>query len=179
MHMHYIELCISEMARTSLYPHATQGSILWSDARMGSDNMRDFDLDCLDISWRSVGGIKEWMDMFLSLPPAKCTGLTFIHIAQLARCLMVLYRLSTFIHPAWDCALVRNTVDLLSVPDSIADTIELISSEVGVTSPDDQFMRLSVMVRRFFHQSRRQNGPEEYCGGRCTMAQLQEGWCCC
>ena len=89
------------------------------------------------------------MNIFFSLPPAECTGLSFIHMAQLARCLMVLYRLSTFAQPAWDCHLVRSTVDLLLMLDSVADKLKLASSEVGERSPDDLFMHLSGMMRKF------------------------------
>ena len=153
MHMHYIELCMNETARTS-YLHAVQGPMSGpggtsdnDDTSMSGGNTLGFDL--LDFSWRSVGAIKAWMDIFFSLPPAECAGLSFIHMAQLARCLMVLYRLSTFAHPAWDCHSVRSTVDLLLVLDGVADKLELASSEAGERSPDDLFMRLSGMMRKF------------------------------
>ncbi|KAF2228774.1 hypothetical protein EV356DRAFT_497469, partial [Viridothelium virens] len=154
MHMHYIELCMSETARTS-YLHVTQGSRLGTGAidndndtsASGGGNTLAFDF--IDFSWRSVSAIKSWMDIFFSLQPAECAGLSFMHMAQLARCLVVLYRLSTFDHPAWDCLLVRNTIDLMSVLDSVASRLELASNEVGEQSPDDLFMHVSGMVRKF------------------------------
>ncbi|OBT39040.1 hypothetical protein VE00_10699 [Pseudogymnoascus sp. WSF 3629] len=152
MHMHYIELCMNETART-LYPNALQGPIPWPGGNSGNGaSMSGADslgYERLDFSWRSVGAIKAWMEMFFSLSPAECAGLSFIHMAQLARCLMVLYRLSTFVHPAWDCHLVRSTVDLLLVLDGVADKLELASSESGEISSEDQFMRLSRMMRKF------------------------------
>ncbi len=153
MHKQYIELCMNETARTS-YLHAVQGPISEAggtgnndDTSTSGSNSLGFDL--IDFSWRSVGTIKTWMEIFFSLPPSECAGLSFIHMAQLARCLMVLYRLSTFAHPAWDCDLVRSTVDLLLVLDSVVEKLELASSEAGERSPDDLFMHMAGMMRKF------------------------------
>lgn len=153
MHMHYIELCTNETART-LYPNALKEAISWPAITSGNEDatassVNPLSYDRLDFSWRSVGAIKAWMEVFFSLPPVECAGLSFIHMAQLARCLVVLYRLSTFVHPGWDCHLVRGTVDLLLVLDGVADKLELTSSTSGETSPEDQFMRLSGMMRKF------------------------------
>ena len=151
--MRYIELSMNETARTS-YLHAVQGPISGAGGTSDSNDSstsggNTLGFDCLDFSCRSVGAIKVWIDIFFSLSPAECAGLSFIHMAQLARCLMVLYKLSTFTHPAWDCQLVRSTVDLLFVLDGVAHKLELASSEVGERLPDDLFMRLSGMMRKF------------------------------
>lgn len=153
MHKHYIELCVNETAR-NLYFHAHQGLASGSGYMSGHDivdtsggNTPGYDR--LDFSWRSVGAIKAWMDTFFLLSPAECVGLSFIHMAQLARCLMVLYRLSTFVHPGWDCNLVRNTLDILLVLDGVAKNLELASSEAGEQLPDDQFMHLAGQMRKF------------------------------
>ena len=153
MHMHYIELCMNETARTSC-SHAVQEPISGPGDTSDNDDTstsggNTLGFDCLDFSCRSVSAIKAWMNIFFSLPPADCAGLSFIHMAQLARCLMVLYRLSTFAQPAWDCHLVRSTVDLLLVLDGVAEKLELASNEVGDRSPDDLFMHLSGMMRKF------------------------------
>jgi hypothetical protein len=153
MHKHYIELCVNETAR-NLYFHAHQG-LASGTGGIGSLDTVDtsggntLGFDRLDFSWRSVGAIKAWMDTFFLLSPAECAGLSFIHMAQLARCLMVLYRLSTFVHPGWDCTLVRNTLDILLILDGVAKSLELASSEAGEQSPDDQFMHLAGQMRKF------------------------------
>ena len=124
IHKYYIELCLTETAR-SLYSHAYQ--VLVSSA--GGLNEQDImdtragnslGFDRLYFSRRSVVAIKAWMETFFSLSRVECVALSFIYLAQLARCLMVLYRLSTFVHPGWDCAVVRNTLDILSVLDNVA-----------------------------------------------------------
>lgn len=153
MHKHYIELCVNETAR-NLYFHAQQGMVSGSGGLRGQDIVdtsggNSLGFDRFDFSWRSVAAIKAWMDTFFSLTPAECAGLCFIHMAQLARCLMVLYRLSTFVHPGWDCSLVRSTLDILSVLEGVIKHVELASKEAGEQSPDDQFMHLAGQMRKF------------------------------
>ncbi|KAI9684238.1 MAG: hypothetical protein M1822_005711 [Bathelium mastoideum] len=159
MHMHYVELCFNETARTS-YLHSYQGTASSSGSIINNYDASTPGHGLLDFSCRSVDVIKVWINTFLSLPPDECAGLSFIHMAQLARCLVVLYRLSTFAHPAWDCLLVRNTVDLLSVLDSVAEKLELASREAGEQSPDDLFMRLSGMMRKFRINAAATMGPK-------------------
>ena len=152
MHKYYIELCVNEIARNLFNPHqelaSSSGSMNGHDVvdSIGGDM---FGCDPLNCAWRSIGSIKAWMETFFSLPAAECAGLSFIHMAQLARCLMVLYRLSMLVYPGWDCNLVRNTLDILSVLEGVAKSLELASIEVGELSPDDQFTRLSAQMRKF------------------------------
>lgn len=164
MHKHYIELCVNETAR-NLYLHANPGT---SIAAMTTPNLTEahlgagptFSIDELDFSWRSVGAIKAWMNAFFALSPAKCAGLSFIHMAQLARCLMVLYKLSTLVHPGWDCALLRATLDILTVLDGVARNLELASEEVGEKMPEDQFMYLAGQMRKFRDKAASRMGPD-------------------
>ncbi|RDW58820.1 hypothetical protein BP6252_13296 [Coleophoma cylindrospora] len=153
MHRHYIELCVNETAR-SLYSSAHQGLVSGSGGISGHDPVNanggnTLGFDRLNFSWRSLGAIKAWMETFFSLSPAECAGLSFIHMAQLARCLVVLYRMSTFVHPGWDCNMVRNTLDILSVLDRVSKILELASNEAGEQLPDDQFMHLAGQMRKF------------------------------
>lgn len=196
MHMKYIELCTLEMACT-VYSNVVQGSTSASGGSKDNDDTstsggNTLGLDHVDFSCRSVDAIKAWMDIFFSLSPAECTGLSFIHMAQLARCLMVLYRLSTFVHPDWDCQLVRSTLDILLVLDGIADKLEMASSEAGEQSPDDLFMRLSGMMRKFRTNAAAKmgqkvnavedngwlsnGGAEAGGGGKVATAQNQPPW---
>lgn len=173
MHVKYLELCMYEMARTA-YSDAGQkptstcgGSNETDDMSTSGGNTLGFDR--VDFSCRSVAAIKAWMDIFFSLSPAECAGLSFLHMAQIARCLMVLYRLSTFVDPSWDCQLVRGTVDLLSVLNGVAEKLEMASGEAGEQSHDDLFMYLSSMMRKF-----RANAAVDL--NRKTTAAEDNGW---
>jgi len=115
-------------------------------------------LECL---WRSVSAIKSWLDVFFTLSPSACVGFSFLFWAQLSRCLVILYRLSTYADPAWDLQAVRNTVDLLLVLDRMADKLELASSEAGERSNDDLFMQIPRMMRMFRAWAGAKMAPEE------------------
>lgn len=114
-----------------------------------TSNSVRLDFDHLHFSWESLGAIKAWVEVFFSLSPAEYAGLSFMHVAPLARCLMVLYRLSAYAHQDWDCNSVRNTVDLLQILDIVAEKSEVASREADEQESDDLFMRLAGMMRRF------------------------------
>ena len=141
--MHYIELCINEASHT-----ANSGDpILPTPAAGNSICTPSFErLECL---WASVNAIKLWLDAFFTLPPSACLGFSFIFWAQLSRCLVTLYRLSTSADPSWDCQAVRNTVDLLVALDRIADRLEMINNEAGEGSNDGLFVQIFKMGRLF------------------------------
>jgi len=62
---------------------------------------------------------------------------------------VVLYHLSTYVDPAWDCNAVRNTIDLLLVLDRMAEKLVLVSREAGERSDDDLFLQFVAMVQKF------------------------------
>ena len=96
-----------------------------------------------------MNAIKSWLDAFFKLPPPACLGCPFLFGAQMSRCLVTLYRLSTYADPAWDCQAVCNTVDLLLVLDRIVEQLEVISNEAGESSTDDLCARIVRMGRMF------------------------------
>ncbi|KAL8645850.1 MAG: hypothetical protein Q9210_006480 [Variospora velana] len=59
--------------------------------------------------------IKDWVDVFLSIPPAQYVGFSACIYAMMGRCLIDLWRLSTCEHPEWDHGLVRESLDVWSV----------------------------------------------------------------
>lgn len=164
MHIHYVELCMNETARI-LYSHTNQETMSRPKGAGESDgrNMsgsKALGFERFDVLWQSVGAIKAWVDVFLSLSPAEYAGLSFIQIAQLARCLMVLYRLSTFADPAWDCEFVQSTLNLLTVLDNVSDKLRVASTEAGERSSDDRFQRMSEMMHTFRTKSSAELGQK-------------------
>ncbi|KAI1098443.1 putative C6 transcription factor [Jackrogersella minutella] len=141
--VHYIELCINEATHTanSSAPLLTTPSIGDNDYTSGYER-----LECL---WRSVNAIKSWFDIFFTLSPSAFRGLSFPFWAQLARCTVILYRLSTLEDPAWDRKAVRDVVDLSLVLDQIAKNMEQASREAGEQSNDDVLMQVSRLLGRF------------------------------
>ncbi|KAI1412495.1 putative C6 transcription factor [Hypoxylon sp. FL1857] len=141
--VHYVDLCINEAAHTA----NSDMPLLTIPGAGGSDSASGFErLECL---WRSANAIKSWLDIFFALPASYFRGLSFPFWAQLARCLVILYRLSTLEDPAWDRKAVRSMVDLPPTLDSIAEKLKLASREVGEQSSDDVFAQTSRLMRRF------------------------------
>ncbi|KAJ5593833.1 C6 transcription factor [Penicillium hispanicum] len=140
---HYVELCINEVTRLAcsqdpLLPESGSG-----DGANGS--MAEFEhLECLS---RSLYAAKSWLDVFYTIPPAAYVGFPFFLWFQLVRCIVILKHLSTFEDPAWDRQAVRNTVDMLTLLEWMAEKAELASREVGEQSDDDLFQRVSRMLR--------------------------------
>lgn len=136
-HIHYTELCLSETAHTANSPPPIVNSI----------TIPSFErFACF---WQSINAIKAWLDLFVQLPPSDFVGFSFPYSAQLARCVVTLYRLSTYADAAWDCQAVRNTVDLLSVLDHLVEKLEQVSRIVGEQSNEDLFMQFAGMMRFF------------------------------
>lgn len=154
-HMHYIELCINETLHTA----NSNEPLLATPGNSSSTNMTGFErLECL---WRSVNAIKSWLDIFFTLPPITLSGLSFLLRAQLARCLVVLYRLSTLEDPSWDRQAVRSTVDLILVLDRVADKLDIASREIGEQSSDEIFAQFSRVMRTFRGWASTKIAPEE------------------
>ncbi|KAI1762953.1 putative C6 transcription factor [Hypoxylon sp. FL1150] len=154
-HMHYIELCINETLHTA----NSNEPLLATPGSSPSSNSTGFErLECL---WRSVNAIKSWLDIFYTLPPPTVSGCPFPLRAQLARCLVVLFRLSTLEDPAWDRQAVRGTVDLLLVLDQIATKLDIASRESGEQSGDEIFAQFSKAMRTFRAWAATKIAPEE------------------
>jgi hypothetical protein len=121
-HLHYAELSILE----TFYP------VTAATNDTGS-------LERAERTWQSLGAARSCFDAFLvrcSRSPAACLGTPFPTWAQLAKSLVVLYRLS-----AWD-TLATNL-------DRLASAIERAGIEAGEASSDDLYAQLTQATRSF------------------------------
>ncbi|KAI0385678.1 putative C6 transcription factor [Hypomontagnella monticulosa] len=141
--IHYVELSINEAAHTA----NSDAPLLTTTGIDGTGHVSDFErIECL---WRSVTAIKSWLDIFLSLPPSEFRGFSFLLWAQMARCVVILYRLSTLEDPAWDRKAVRNVIDLPLVLDQIAEKLELTCRESNESPDDNLFMQFHKLLKMF------------------------------
>lgn len=67
----------------------------------------------------------------------------------MARCIVVLYRLSTLQDPAWDCQAVRDAIDLRQVLDNVVNKLELAGKEAGEKSSDDLLTQFAGRMHTF------------------------------
>ncbi|KAL9016820.1 MAG: hypothetical protein Q9185_005864 [Variospora sp. 1 TL-2023] len=98
LQLHITDLAIHEIG-------FSQGQDLFT----GQSNHR---FECL---CACLQAIKDWVDVFLSIPPAQYVGFSACIYAMMGRCLIDLWRLSTCEHPEWDHSLVRESLDVWSV----------------------------------------------------------------
>lgn len=91
--------------------------------------------------------IKSWLDIFSSLPPSSYVGWPFHLKVHGLRCLVALYKLSTYEDPAWDREAVRNTVDLLLAMDQMVDRMEQVND--GSDPDQDGLAPICRMLRGF------------------------------
>ncbi|KAK1759801.1 hypothetical protein QBC47DRAFT_294045 [Echria macrotheca] len=152
LHMHAVELCVSETAHTANADH-TPSHTNSSGNNHGSGGTRPesntsittHKMERLECLWRSVHAIKGWLDVFFTMSPGDYALMPFGFGAQLARCLVTLCRLSVLQDPAWDRQAVRATVDVVAVLDRIGDMLGLLTSN----SEDTMFSGFLVVIRMF------------------------------
>src|SRR5580700_7033839 len=86
----------------------------------------------LESLYSCLQAAKSWFDIFLAFPPARYIGLSTLTFTQLAHCVVVICRLSTFDTPDWDRSLVRETVNLSAVLDQLGENLAQVKIVAGL-----------------------------------------------
>jgi hypothetical protein len=111
----------------------------------GQDNRR---IECL---WGCLNAIKLWIDLFLSITPSQYVGFSALVYSNMTHCIVGIYRLSTFEHPEWDRALVREHIDVISFLEECENNFARVKEEAGLDiggSEDmDSFSRMASVIR--------------------------------
>ena len=71
-------------------------------------------------------------DLFLAFSPALYINMSFAPFAQLAHCVVILYRLSTFEYLGWDLTLVCETLSFSLVIDKVVTTMARVIAAAGL-----------------------------------------------
>ncbi|RYP09751.1 hypothetical protein DL764_001086 [Monosporascus ibericus] len=156
-HIHSTELSISETmhAVNSMVPIMVgqfarmtgTGSMSAAGGTASSASCRHERLRCL---WQCVRAVQACTSALLASPPSDFRGVSFLQWAQLARCLVVLNRLTTTIEePAWDRTAVRAVMDVPVLLGRVAEKLELAAQAAGEQGCDDIFTRLARTMREF------------------------------
>lgn len=95
--------------------------------------------DRLESLWAALQAVKNWFNLFLSIPPARYVGVPMGVCAQFAHFLVALSRLSTFEHPHWDLKLVKETCSLSIILDRVIDKFARVQADanLGYNSQED------------------------------------------
>lgn len=103
-------------------------------------------LECL---YACLNTVKSALDNFFKIPLAEYSGMSFPFFIQLARYIVVLYKLSTLNDPTWDTGLVRSTVDVLQVMDQLISNVQHAKATIGEKSADGPLDRSSRIFMSF------------------------------
>lgn len=107
-------------------------------------------LQRLESLYICLNTVKSALDNFFTLPSSAYLGLSFPFFAQFAQYIVILLRLSTFEHPAWDTGFVRSTVDVLVVLDQIISNLQQVHVDGGTEFVDvirDKTVKILGLVR--------------------------------
>lgn len=77
----------------------------------------------IDFLYACLNATKNWVDLFLSFPPASYVGFSIPIFTQMAHCIIIIFRLLTFDDPVWDRGLVRDTTDLSLILGKIVEKL--------------------------------------------------------
>lgn len=116
LELHITELCINEVGLSQA-----------SDIFPALTNQR---FECL---WASLRAMKSWIDVFLTIAPSQYVGFSACTYAQMARCLIGIWRLSTCEYPEWDRKLVTDNIDVSLVLEQAKSNFSRVKEDAGLT----------------------------------------------
>ncbi|KAL4914510.1 hypothetical protein BDW62DRAFT_190250 [Aspergillus aurantiobrunneus] len=97
----------------------------------------ELDLTRLDYLYACLNAIRKRCDLLLTLTPSALAHIPSPTLLASAHSLATLLRLSTFEYPGWDTVAVRQTADVLSITQQLADKFAQVADTVGIVNPDD------------------------------------------
>ncbi|KAJ5114045.1 hypothetical protein N7456_002579 [Penicillium angulare] len=111
----------------------------------------EFSPQRLDHLYACLHVVKQFFDLFFTIPPAGYTSLALPYLTQISHCLVTLFRLSTLDYPGWDKSAVKGTVDLLAITEQILRRMSQVADAVGMRCEeayDDPFSKLGMMMQK-------------------------------
>ncbi|KAA8651483.1 uncharacterized protein ATNIH1004_000371 [Aspergillus tanneri] len=87
--------------------------------------------------YKCLEAVKSWFDITSALPAADYGRGPFPLFPALTHFLFILHKLSTLKEPGWNRELVRTTIDMSEVLQTLAQKLEQVSAECICDSPDD------------------------------------------
>ncbi|KAJ5710068.1 hypothetical protein N7493_009660 [Penicillium malachiteum] len=113
---------------------------LYLDDESSSSNAQS-----LEYLYMCLQATKSATENFFEIPITECIGLSFTFFTQLARTILVLFKLSTFKNEAWDNKFVRKEIDVLQVLDRLLKVIDEAKLMIG-SQGDDGFLDRSSII---------------------------------
>ncbi|KAL4746154.1 hypothetical protein BDW72DRAFT_207597 [Aspergillus terricola var. indicus] len=89
---------------------------------------------CFECIYASLQAAKSWLETF-TLLPVEYVGLSLLMYANMMRCFIRLYRLTTCTHPEWDQVLLRETLDVSWILEEASKRFAQVKGSMGL-DPD-------------------------------------------
>lgn len=111
----------------------------------------------LETLFACLNAIRSWFDIWLEIPISIYPTLSWLFVAQLFRCIVILKRLSIFEHPDWNRGRIESTDSLSSIVDRFITKIRPGGGYSVEIFNEDIFPRMV----RIFELARSQNGGSD------------------
>ncbi|KAL4982878.1 hypothetical protein BDW68DRAFT_194892 [Aspergillus falconensis] len=118
-----------------LYLHHAETTVYETALKSAPANTNDMDLTRLGHLYACLSAVQNRFAVLLSLPAADFALHPSTVIFPTSHSLLTLLRLSTFEYPGWDLLTVRQTADLLSITEQVADKLAHAADAVGFRNP--------------------------------------------
>lgn len=89
--------------------------------------------------YAALDAVRRWFDVYFTFPPAHYIRFSMAISTQLARSLVILYRLTTFDHPGWDRELVRQTCDFAEILNTVTNEMSQVKAAAGLGYDDSSY----------------------------------------
>ncbi|KAL6238393.1 hypothetical protein BDW75DRAFT_201681 [Aspergillus navahoensis] len=118
-----------------LYLHHAETTVYETALKSAPTNTNDMDLTRLSHLYACLSAVQNRFSVLLSLPAADFARHPSTIIFPTSHSLLTLLRLSTFECAGWDLMAVRQTADLLSITEQVADKLAHAADAVGFRNP--------------------------------------------
>lgn len=128
--IHVLELLLLHLHITEAKVH----EIAFSDPSIDHVGLELLRIESL---YSVLEATRKWFEIYFTFPPAHYIRFPIWVSTQLAQCIVLLYRLSTFDHPGWDQSLVRETCNLSVVINDVINKMTQVKSAAGLEYDDE------------------------------------------
>ncbi|KAL5000007.1 hypothetical protein BDV10DRAFT_163766 [Aspergillus recurvatus] len=118
-----------------LYLHHAETTVYETALKSAPTNTNEMDLTRLSHVYACLSAVQNRFAVLLSLPAADFALHPSTIIFPTSHSLLTLLRLSTFEYAGWDLLAVRQTADLLSITEQVADKLAHAADAVGFRNP--------------------------------------------
>ncbi len=128
--VHVLELLL-------LHLYSTEGKVHEIAFLDPDTNHRELKLLRIESLYSVLEATKKWFEIYFTFSPVHYVRFSIWVSTQLARCIVLLYRLFTFDHPDWNQSLVRETCNLSTIINDVINNMTQVKSTTDLEYDDE------------------------------------------